>query len=135
MKEKNTPLTIKDLSKSMMDYRLHSLALLKTMDKAGVPLEKIDPQLMNAWAELDADLLEGLAIVLKLPPSELVPQNTSQEMLEMIKQGEKIKKSIIENLPGKYRKKVNQLLVVGELVVDESDVYAELPKIPPINCK
>lgn len=114
-----------------MDYRLDSLALLKTLDRAGVKPERLDASMMIDWADTDALLLQTLDASMKRPENEQVPDHITSQLLQGVEIGKTIKQSLIDRLPRRYRKKVGELLPVGKLVVDEDDVRAELAELPP----
>ena len=124
-------MTAKQAVKTLMDYRLDSLALLKTLDRAGVKPERLDASLMMDWADTDALLLQTLAASMKKPENEQIPDSITSQLLQGVEIGKTIKQSLIDRLPKRYRKKVGELLPVGKLVVDEDDVHAELAEFLP----
>lgn len=124
-------MTIQESINILIEYRLDSLGLLKTMDRVGVDPAQLDASLMNAWADVDAEILQVLALSTKMPADEQIPDHHTSELLQGIEKGKQIKLSLINRLPRRYRKKVKELLPVGKLVVDEDDVYAELAEYLP----
>jgi len=124
-------MTAKQAVKILMDYRLDSLALLKTLDRAGVTPGQLNASMMIDWADTDALLLQTLAASMKRPQNEQIPDHITSQLLQGVEIGKTIKQSLIDRLPRRYRKKVGELLPVGKLVVDEDDVHAELAEYLP----
>ena len=124
-------MTAKQAKKTLMDYRLDSLALLKTLDRAGVKPERLDASLMTDWADTDVLLLQILAASMKKPENEPIPEAVASQLLQGVEIGKTIKQALVDRLPRRYRKKVGELLPVGKLVVDEDDVRAELAELLP----
>lgn len=119
-------ITVKNAIKKLEERRRFTLGLWKTMDRVGVNLNMISPSLFKDAADADVHSLEIMRFLLGLPKTKILNTDIIGDIQNTLKRLDEIQESIIKDLPLHYRKKIEELLPVGELIVDDKEIYEDL---------